>query len=424
VSSTLAVLFTFVSGVLVARVLGPADRGEYGTILLIAQTISGIAALSFFDAALLIARRERVRLREKMTTLVLSALAIGLMTSLMTAFMLPFFELPITAVSWNFTLIFIVLMILANLMTVMFSASDRSEMLFMGSNFARTSSAGFFALAVATVWLLLGSGLAPSLILILFMGSKIPSLALWFHTYRKDFYHSLDHRFAKDSLTTGLSLHLAIVLTLIAGPIDRLFAVGAWSQEMLGNYFVAFSAAGAGFGVITSAITTVFFPFLSGIARSERCEKITQILRLTFIATCGLVAIGTPVLPVLVPLVYGAEFTQAAGMSVGLLFALSTQPLRIIILEASRSLGLGRPAVDMAISSIAVMFIGCGVTGYSTPASIIWAFGLSNLVSTIVGLYHLTRQGDIEINSSLVPKFSDFVFLWLTSTRVLSRQKL
>lgn len=421
-SSGTVVLFTFLSGVLIARVLGPVERGEYGTIILIGQTVGGLATLSFFDATLLMARRKQMRLAQMMMTLIISALAIGIVMSLITALLVPFLDLPITKVSLEFTIIFIVLMIFTNLFSIMFSAADRSEMLFAGSNFARVSSAAFFALAVATAWHMMGSGLALSLILIVFILAKIPSFVFWLYTYRKDYSGPLSFGFAKVALVTGLRLHLAIIPTLIAGPLDRLFAAANWSQDMLGNYFVAFSAVGVGYGVVTSALTTVFFPFFSSMELSERPEKISQTLRLTFIFICGIVAVGTIILPFLVPFVYGAAYSQAAGMSIGLIFALAPQPLRIIILEASRSLGLGRPAVEMAIWSIAIMLIGYGMTGYSTPASIILAFGLSNVVSSIVGAYHLYRQGDLKIDANLIPNIGDVALLWSMIVRIISRK--
>ena len=418
ISSAVAVLFSFVSGVLLARVLGPATRGEYGTIILIGQTVAGFAALSFFDAALLTARREGMRLARMMMTLIMSALAIGVFSSIIAAFVVPFLDLPITEISLELSIVFIALMIFTNLFSVMFSAADRSEMQFSGSNFARVSSAAIFALVVALAWLAIDDEIGLSLILIFFISAKIPSLVLWAYNYRVDFRGSFSFSFAKDALTTGVRLHLAIALTLIAGPLDRFFAAGNWSQDLLGNYFVAFSAVGVGYGVITSALATVFFPFFSNIVQAERPEKISQTLRFTFIFICLILTVGVVVLPFLVPFVYGAAYTQAAGMSVGLLFALAPQPLRIIILEASRSLGLGRPAVHMAISSIAVMFIGYGLTRYSTPTSIILAFGLSNIVSTLVGGYHLMRVGDLKVDTNLIPRVSDLALLRSMTVRI------
>tara|TARA_R110002126_G_scaffold155833_1_gene302909 strand:- start:12137 stop:13510 length:1374 start_codon:yes stop_codon:yes gene_type:complete len=407
ISSVAVLVFTFISGVLVARVLGPDARGEYGTILLVAQTAAGIGALSFFDAAILIGRRDQKGLSDRLSTLALVAFAITVFSSLAWSATLRWIKLDFEYISPNFAICFAALIIGANATTQLFSAADRSNMRFSGLNFARVSAPATFSFAIILAWLVLDQDLNLNLVLGLFILSKLPSMALWLFRYRNNFRDRVSWSFIQESLMIGLRLHLAFVLTMLAAQLDRMFAVGVWPLDLLGYYFVAFSAVGAGYGVLTASLTTVLFPYLVGIRSEERSDRISQALRLSFFLVILTVLSGALLLPHLVPLLYGAEFSQAVELSIGLLFALAPSPIRIIVLEAGRSLGVGRPSADMALASFAVMLAGFMATGYTTPTALILFFGLSNVASTLAGARHLLINGDIRLDRSLLPGRGD-----------------
>lgn len=411
-SSVAVVLLTFISGVLIARVLGPEARGEYGTALLVAQTAAAIGALSFFDASILIGRRSERSLSDAMPTLIFAAVAICLFSSALSMGVLSQFQFLFKHVPHGVVYVFTTLIIFANAVTQLFSAVDRSDMRFFGINFARVSSPAAYSLMLLVAWLVLGNGIVLGLVLFLFLASKLPSFVYWIVSYRRAFRGRISWEFAREALTMGLRLHPAFLLTLIAGQFDRIFAVGVWPQDVLGNYFVAYSAVGAGYGVVTSALTMVMFPYLAGVATEHRQARIAQALRLALLLVLATAVGGTLVLPVLIPLLYGAEFMMAVGFSLGLLFALGPGPLRVLVLEAGRSRGLGRPSVEMALVSLAVMVLGYLLTGYTSPRALIAAFGLANLASTIAGARHLISLGDIRLDRSLIPGPADVRFVF------------
>lgn len=412
VSSVGVVVLTFVSGILIARILGPEARGEYGTVLLVAQTAAGIGGLSFYDATILMGRRDQKRLSDFLPTLLIATVAITLFSSALSVGILTQFQSRFTHVPPVTIYIFAALIALANAVTQLFSALDRSDMRFFGINFARISSPAAYSLMLLVAWLALGGGFALGLVLFLFLASKLPAFAYWIVSYRHAFAGKASWPFAREALMTGLRLHGAFVLTLLAGQLDRIFAVGVWPLDVLGNYFVAFSAVGAGYGVLTSALSMVMFPYLAGVAAEHRHARIAQALRLALLLIAATAIVGALVLPVLIPLIYGPQFSLAVGFSLGLLFALGPGPLRVLVLEAGRSRGLGRPSVEMALVSLAVMILGYLVTGYASPGALIAAFGVANLASTVAGARHLIQLGDIRLDRSLIPGPADIRFVF------------
>jgi O-antigen/teichoic acid export membrane protein len=410
-SSIVIAVLTFVSGVLIARALGPEARAEYGTVLLIAQTVAALGCLSFFDGAIVELRKSQVKISSALPTMLLASAGISAATTLVAIGILPFLDLGLQDVSTAEFLLITTLMIMEMLLSQCFSAAERSQMNFFLVNVSRITAPATFSLLIGLSWMFQRESLSASLVLILFVVSKLPVLVLWLIRYARQVVGPLSLNFVRDAGKTGLKLHLAIALGVVSGQLDRLIAIGAWPKDLLGQYFVAFSAVGAGYGVITSAINVVLFPYLAGMAAAEREERVSLVIRLTVVVSLGTVVAGVCILPFAVPLLYGAEFLPARSLSIGLLFALAIVPLRAVVLEAGRSLGRGRPAVEMALMSTTVMVGLFFATGFQTPGQLIASLGLANLVSTLAGVRHLVRDGVIRLGLHLIPSLADVRYI-------------
>jgi len=419
-ASVLVAVLTFVSGVLIARTLGPEARAEYGTVLLISQTIAALGCLSFFDGAIVELRKARSKMSSALPSMLVVSTAIGVTTSLVAASLLPLLDLGLREVTTVESLLIAVLIIVSTLLTQCFSAAERSQMNFFFVNVSRVTAPATFSLLIGLAWMFQRDSLSASIVLILFVFAKLPVLVLWFIRYARQVVGPLSIDFIRDAGKTGLKLHLAIALAVVSGQLDRLIAIGAWPKDLLGQYFVAFSAVGAGYAVITSAINVVLFPYLSGMAAAEREERVSLIIRLTILVSFGTVLAGLYILPFAVPLLYGPEYLRAGSLSIGLLFALSIVPLRAVVLEAGRSLGKGRPSVEMALVSAAVMLGLFFATGFQTAVQLILSLSLANLMSTLAGARHLVKDGVLRLGLHLVPGPAD---VWCIVALILKRWK-
>ncbi|WP_421906111.1 lipopolysaccharide biosynthesis protein [Mameliella sp.] len=406
-SSILVAVLTFVSGVLIARALGPEARAEYGTVLLIGQTVATLGSLSFFDGAIVRLREDPGLLGSVLPSMVLAALAISLGSTAVAIVALAVVDTGLVEVTPGQVLLISALLILSALISQCFSAAERSRMDFFLVNLSRVTGPAIFSLLIVIAWVVQDGDLSAYVVLMLFILAKLPVLTIWLIRYARHIFGPLSWSFLRDTGRIGLKLHMAIAVGAVAGQIDRLIAIGAWSKDLLGLYFVAFSAVGAGYGVITTAINTVLFPYLAGMEARERQERVHLIIRLTLLISLGTVLVGLCILPFAIPLLYGADYLGATPMALGLLGALAVLPLRAVVLEAGRSLGKGRPSVEMALVSITVMMGLYGLTGFATPAQLIVSLGLANLLSMLAGARHLVRDGVIRPGWHLLPGMAD-----------------
>ncbi len=422
-SSVLVTVLTFVSGVLIARALGPEGRGDYGAVLLVASTAAALGCLSFFDASVVHLQRRGGSAVAMLPTMIAVALAITVLSSGAMMLALPLFDLRLTEVSTVFLATVCFLIIATQMLIQCFSSLERSQLNFWMINVERVGAPAVFSLLVVAVWLFAGAKLSATVAITLFVASKLPVVLTWLFRYRKHLTGRMSWGFAKDSFLTGVRFHVAMMLEVVAAQLDRLIAVAAWPKDLLGQYFVAFSAVGAGYAVVTTAMNTVLLPYLGGLSADDRPRRLSQIIRLTLLVTAATVLIGWLIVPRALPLLYGAAYAPAVNLSLWLLLALSILPLRSIVLETGRSLGKGRPAIEMAVTSIVTMYVGYLLTGYATPTSLIACFGLSHLASTLVGARHMARDGDIRIDRSLLPSVADILFIQSVLNRLVKRSQ-
>lgn len=406
-SSIGVALLTFVSGVLIARALGPEARADYGTVLLIGQTAGAVGCLSFFDGAIVRLRAEPPQLGSVLPSMLFAGLVITCISAGAAFVFLSLGGIALEEMTSDQLLTIVVLFILDTMLCQCFSAAERSRMNFFLVNLSRVLSPAAFSLLVALAWLAKGGDLSAWLVLLLFLLSRLPVLVVWSLRYARQLFGPLSWSFLVGTGRIGLKLHLAFAFGAIAGQVDRLIAIAAWPKEMLGQYFVAFSAVGAGYGVITTAIYTVLFPYLAGMEAEARQERVHLILRLTGLISAATVLGGLCILPFAIPFLYGAEYLAATPMALGLLAALGMLPLRAVVLEAGRSLGKGMPSVEMAVVSIVVMLGLYGVTGFANPAQLIVSLALANLLSLLAGARHLVRDGVIRPGRHLLPGMAD-----------------
>ena len=410
-SSILVTVLTFLSGVLIARTLGPEGRGDYGAVLLFAQTAAGLGCLSFFDASVVQLQRRGGNLSDMLPTMMVVALTITAIATGSMMVAIPLLDIRLTEISLKFVAAVSLLVIATQIMIQCFSALERSQLNFLMINIERVGAPTVFSLMIVAASLYSGSTLTATLAAMLFVVSKVPIIVVWIIRYKKNLIGHFSWDFTKKTMATGLKFHFAIALGVIASQLDRLIAVAAWPKDLLGHYFVAFSAVGAGYSVITTALNTVLLPYLSSLAAKDRQQKIGQIIRLMLFVTVVTVLAGWLIIPQVLPLLYGAAYTPAVDLALWLLFALCILPLRAIVLEAGRSLGKGRSSIEMATTSIATMYAGYLVTGLTTPRMLIAIFGLSHLLSMLVGARHMIKDGDIRLDNSLVPSIEDLYFI-------------
>lgn len=406
-SSMATAIFTFFAGVLVARALGPEARGDYGAAVMLAQLATAIGTLSFFDGAIVISRRNEENAVEMLPTLVVGGAAITALSVAAGYLAFQIFDPSFSSVSSQEFLGFAMGLVFLNAFSTMFASVERSRMSFSLVNYSRIAGPALFAIFVGVLWVLTGGEFQALSVLLLFLASKVPFLGVWALKYRHAYLGRVSRSFFQDTFMTGIRLHGAVVLTVLANQMDRILAFSSWEKDQLGMYFVALSAVGAGYSIVTTATRTVLFPYLAEKRSARRTAEIARMFRLATILSTAFVLIGLVVLPFAVPMLYGQDYAAATRYAVALLLASAVLPINALALEVGRASGVGRPSIQMAVVSLAIILAGYWLTGYKEPMILILFVGVARVFSTAVGIWNVLQLEGFQIWRSLLPQMDD-----------------
>lgn len=406
-ASLLVTVCTLFSGVLIARLLGPESRGYYGVLMLVAQTAASLASLSFFDGVIVKLRSQSDQLHRQISTMTLVGLllfSLGIISAYTYVASINFIppgmsEIEVIGICG--ALIFITIMWQG------LSSADRIKMHFSTTNFERVMGPFLFSILLSFFWVIWPERISVSLVFFFYILARLPAYLWWIPRYSKYMVGPIDWSFAKKAGKTGIGLHFGFCLAVLAAQSDRLYASAYFSPEQLGQYFVAFSTVGIVYTVIIQAINTVLFPYLSGLDQHERNKVVPLLIRLSCLLSLVGLMVGVAVLPSLIPLVYGEQYTRASEVAMLLLFSNAVLPVKAVVLEANRATGEAVSSAEMNAVGLFVMLFFFVVFDVQTLGALIAAYGLSNALSLLSGIRYLMADGSVRFDSSLLPKASD-----------------
>jgi len=202
-SSVAVALLTFVSGALIARALGPEARADYGTVLLIGQTVATLGCLSFFDGAIVRLRAEPGLLGSALPSMLFAGLAISGLSAGAAFVVLSLGGIGPEGMTPARGQTIAALIILDTMLWQCFSAAERSRMDFFLVNLSRALSPAAFSLLVAVAWIVQGGDLSAWLVLLLFLLSRLPVLVVWSLRYARQIVGPLSWSFLRDTGRIG-----------------------------------------------------------------------------------------------------------------------------------------------------------------------------------------------------------------------------
>ena len=384
-------VLTLLTGVVVARMLGPEERGAYGALLLWVQVAAAFGSLSVYDAALV-----RMRERGRTAGALPSLMRVGLVMAALTVA-----ACAATGALETGDLLFVGAGVTLAFALRALTALDLAGLSFGFLNAERLASPGLFLLAALAVWAA-GGGLG--WLLAAFLIAKLPALGAKLMRARPHTGGS-DPALMREALALAPRLLLSSGAVMLAGQMPLIAASLAWEGAALGHLFVAYGACGAGLAFAMQALRLTLLPSLAGRPLPERRRVTSGLFRIALI--CGPLGVLPVALlaPWLIPLVYGAPFAEAAPLVRLLAPALAVSPALTVLHEASRAAGRGRAGVEMGAAALAVWALGWLYTGLGSPL----ALGLSALLASIaaiaVGLRRLWREG--AVGTDLMPGRAD-----------------
>ncbi|HUE45522.1 MAG TPA: oligosaccharide flippase family protein [Aestuariivirgaceae bacterium] len=400
---------TLVSGVVLARLLGPDARGAYGAALFWAQFAVSLGTFSLYEAAVVRLRGSGESGASQLSSLLVAAgcLSIGCFALVSLAHLAGIVRVP--DVSSTTFLAFALAAQVIGHYSFSFIAIESAELRFGRLNLDRVASPVVFTAACLALYI--ADIASVPAVLYVFALAHSPVLILRFWRHRAVLRGRVDTAFLRSTAALGVRFHASAALGLVAAEADRLIVVSLWPEDLFGYYFVAVSATGAGFALLASSLRLVLLPSLAGMEPHRRRPSVERLLRVTLAGSVLSASALYIAAPTLVPLVYGSAFAPAADYVQGLLLPMMLLPCISVVSICNRSAERGWPSLEMGLVSLLAFVGGYAATGFATAADLFATMALANVLAILSGMRHLADHGDIRWSRAILPFPSDVRFL-------------
>ena len=404
VTATVAILVSGIAtGVLAARLLGPADRGLLAAVIFWPQTIAALASLSLGEA--LIARLPRTKASP--ARVAASAAAASLAVAVIAgALGVPLLPLLLGAERESVTSLAVLYLVahlpLSALATVLV-ALDQAELRFLRLNLLRLGPSWFYLAAIGALWLVAAVSVT-TLVWAIWAGSAV-TVAVRLFLLRNHVRAGLDLGEVRALLALGGRFHAGAVLALLAGQADRMLLLLTFDDATVGQYVAAWTFASSGLATATHAVAFVLLPVLAAERDRSRARALLAIgLRRTALFLYLGVPASLAVTPFFLPLLFGAAFAEAVPAAILLLLAIVPLTLRQTIVRCLRAFAEARVAVSSELAALLAFLLLAGPLAWAFGANGIAAAAIGgNLAGLLICARHLARAHGIAASAWLAP---------------------
>jgi O-antigen/teichoic acid export membrane protein len=386
------------TGIILARTLGPDDRGLLAAILVWAHAAAGYLSFALNEATTVMVAGGAADKRRLQPSIVWLTLGLATLTVIGVAPFLPWLLGEARAHFHGTALIYLALFVPLSLLANNLLALDQGAMDFRRFNWLRLFQAVSYLLALGLLWImdwLSVENAAWSLLLATAVSAGI-------RLYLAGNVISRPDRGLMESLfRRGLRIHLANLAMLIALNMDQQLLSLIGDNQQLGLYVVALSAAGAAQGILVQSTSQVVLPSFAQVEDLDIARVLKgfrRFLGLLAAANMGLYLL----LPWLLPLLYGQDFAPSVVIAQILLLALMVRGVKRVLIYALRARSSNRPAVIAEGSTVAVFLaIAWPAFSWGGLAGLAWALTTAHILGIFVMYREISRLYDLGLRDWL-----------------------
>lgn len=381
-----ALLITTVASIVLARVLGPEQRGVLAAAVVVPTVLASFMNFGYPISCVYMLRHE-----ENKCALVSNGIVFLFAVALIT----------LTAVFFLRDLLFYNVfeglgsncdIFLVMLMFPLFLFNMLGRQISRGLGFFRTSSAGRIFESIARTFIILVFCLGGALnlteaISAFLVGTLVNCVLFWSCIFRsiRSFKCKCDFGLFKKSMSYGLREHLGFALSALNTDLDLFILAFFMDKHSIGIYSVALGI-GAFFNFLPAAITHVLFPKLSEQIPVKRKRRlVNKCLKYNGLALFGFWVLYLSFGNWLVPLVYGDNYS--ASYFIGLILIVGIIMQSSVVIISKFFSGIGRPEIKSIIRllvlpvKILLLWAFCRSFGILGAAL---AYTLSNFIGLIL----------------------------------------
>jgi len=343
------------SGVVLARALGPVDRGELAIAMLWPTLIAGLGVLGVSDAVVYLVGKDG----DRSADLLSGSLLVGIIQSVLLLgvgwLLVPYVLAGKPADVVNASLFYLWFVPLA-LLTGYLLALLQGRLFLAPFNLARASVHIFYTGALLCLWLIHGVTIRAALGATLAASCVTLLLTFWFVVKRVPLRPHLSRTVIRSLLTYGAKLHIGNVATIVVQRADLLALILLVPAAVLGQYVVA-SAIGMGAGLIPTAASLVLFPTFSNHEQDDLPRSVARFLMVAGGFTVVAGPVLTLLLPWTLPFLFGAAYASAVPTSMILVLAYLIRGWNQMFFSILRGTGHALSASTGELGGLVVMIV-------------------------------------------------------------------
>ena len=403
---------TVVQGILVARLLGPAGRGQFAAAILWPGLFAAMGGMGVSVALARRAGRAHDLARVIRTGLVLTLLT-GTVVAVLCAAAIPWLLPGNDTVLRNAAYVFVPFIIF-NQVSLAMIAIDQGAGWFAQMNWTRLIVNPVYLLFVVVLWFTGVRDVGWFVIGLLIANAAVAFARVTLAVQRAPLPGQMEP--VNAVLHEALPYGLAGLLGALAASADKALLLYLLGTAQLGFYTVALTAASV-VNSLAGAAGTVSFGMSAQVKDREGFDRVARMFRFTA-WTWLLAGLGVAVIiPIVLPLLYGAVFRPAIWPAILLIPAAALAGQASILEESMRAQGRAFVGLEARAAGLVVMiamgWLLAPVVGiYGVVFAAIGSQAIVLIVMMFAARWHFHRA----LLNALLPRISDLLEL---KTRLL-----
>ena len=407
-----ATLLGLLTGVMLARILGPEGRGALAAIQNPATILFGVGALGITTAAAYFSGRAPSLAGRLMTTALVALLLWSIPLVAIAYLLMPFLLNAQSASVIHYAQIYLLIV------PIQFAAGAPFWVLqgleeFKLWNILRFQAPVAWLAVIGLTWVL---GMVTVGTISLFYLAAMFCVACVFVVLalrRVSPPHQPERARLPALLRYGLPTCLAAVPQQLNLRLDQLLMATFLPADTLGLYVVAVAWSGA-FSALLTSVSQVVFPRLAAThAQQVQAETLYRTLRLCVLSAAMLAVVLLALTPLVLPVLFGVVFMSAVPAALVLVVAAGVASLNQVASEGLR--GIGAPKLPMVAE-----FIGLGTTVVMLALLLrryeLMGAAVASLASYLLTLatlvFLIARRTQMSSWKMVIPHREDLFFLW------------
>jgi antigen flippase len=373
------------TGILAARILAPEGRGALAAVLFWPQLFVSIGLCSLQEAVTYHVSQDASKRDSLYSTAICVALGLAAVTCLVGYPLLPHL-LKQERMTWlPIVRVYLLLAVPIGFLSISLLGVELGKLQVTRFNLYQLVNPLTYLTGLLVLWSIHAITVA-NVVWASLAGTVCVTLLLLLHL-RKVVFRRPVLRDARSLLKTAWRFHVTALLVLVTSQVDRFVVITLLDNRSVGLYAAALAIASAGIGIISSSFHTMMFPSIARRDEGAQREYLAKGLRyaMFLLVTCSLLLAAS--IPIVLPLLFGADFRAATVPAILLVIAYVPLALRQIIVRSLRGIGDAKAGTTAEAISIATFLT------LSWPLTLHWqlvGLSLALLIGNIAAVAYLT----------------------------------